>query len=205
MNFFAVSYSKPALAQISNYVCFINIVHRSTSIQWLCLQQPWACPVTVVLAWKIASNSNLFNGSMWKRWHLSGLSVHPSDFSCWNGPQLPPAPPAAFSWKRRLKCNDDFVVHTLQVSKCKSKLNIFCNMYSDLNCWYWCEGHQYDSRTDRWYTLLCTAPIKNWWPFCSEQRQITVRPRDTRPRAARTSQVHVFELVPKICEVNEFM
>ena len=117
MNFFAVSYSKPALAQISNYVCFINIVHRSTSIQWLCLQQPWACPVTVVLALKIASNSNLFNGSMWKRWHLSGLSVHPSDFSCWNGPQLPPAPPPAFSWKGRLKCNDDFVVHALQVSK----------------------------------------------------------------------------------------
>ena len=111
-------------------LCFMNIVDRSTSIQWLCLQQPCACPVTVVLALKIASNSNLFNGSMWKRWHLSGLSVHPSDFSCWNGPQLPPAPPAAFSWK----CNDDFVVHTLQVTKPKNKLNTFCNMYSDLNC-----------------------------------------------------------------------
>ena len=34
---------------------------------------------------------------------------------------------------------------------------------------------------------------------------ITVRPRDTRPQAARTSQVHVFELGPKIFELNEFM
>ena len=33
----------------------------------------------------------------------------------------------------------------------------------------------------------------------------TVRPRDTRPQAARTSQVHVFELGPKIFEMNEFM
>ena len=33
----------------------------------------------------------------------------------------------------------------------------------------------------------------------------TVRPRDTRPRAARTSQVHVFELGPKKLEMNEFM
>ena len=33
----------------------------------------------------------------------------------------------------------------------------------------------------------------------------TVRPRDTRPRAARTSQVHVFELGPKKFEMNEFM
>ena len=32
----------------------------------------------------------------------------------------------------------------------------------------------------------------------------TVRPRDTRPWAARTSQVHVFELGPKF-EMNEFM
>ena len=32
-----------------------------------------------------------------------------------------------------------------------------------------------------------------------------VRPRDTRPWAARTSQVHVFELVPKKLEMNEFM
>ena len=33
----------------------------------------------------------------------------------------------------------------------------------------------------------------------------TVRPRDTRPQAARTSQVHVFELGPKKFEMNEFM
>ena len=33
----------------------------------------------------------------------------------------------------------------------------------------------------------------------------TVRPRDTRPQAARTSQVQVFELGPKIFEMNEFM
>ena len=33
----------------------------------------------------------------------------------------------------------------------------------------------------------------------------TVRPRDTRPQAARTSQVHVFELGPKKIEMNEFM
>ena len=33
----------------------------------------------------------------------------------------------------------------------------------------------------------------------------TVRPRDTRPQAARTLQVHVFELVPKIFELNVFM
>ena len=33
----------------------------------------------------------------------------------------------------------------------------------------------------------------------------TVRPRDTRPRAARTSQKHVFELGPKKFEMNEFM
>ena len=33
----------------------------------------------------------------------------------------------------------------------------------------------------------------------------TVRPRDTRLEAARTSQVHVFELDPKIFEMNEFM
>ena len=36
-------------------------------------------------------------------------------------------------------------------------------------------------------------------------KSITVRPRDTRPQAARTLQVHVFELGPKIFELNEFM
>ena len=33
----------------------------------------------------------------------------------------------------------------------------------------------------------------------------TAKPRDTRPQAARTSQVHVFELGPKKFEMNEFM
>ena len=33
----------------------------------------------------------------------------------------------------------------------------------------------------------------------------TVRPRDTRPQAARTLQVHEFELGPKKLELNEFM
>ena len=33
----------------------------------------------------------------------------------------------------------------------------------------------------------------------------TVRTRDTQPRAARTSQVHVFKLGPKKFEMNEFM
>ena len=32
----------------------------------------------------------------------------------------------------------------------------------------------------------------------------TVRPRDTRPQAARTSQVHVFKLGPKISEMHVF-
>ena len=38
-------------------------------------------------------------------------------------------------------------------------------------------------------------------PWCGG----TARPRDTRPQAARTSQVHVFELGPKKFEMNEFM
>ena len=33
----------------------------------------------------------------------------------------------------------------------------------------------------------------------------TVRPRNTRPQAARTSQAHVFELGPKKNGMNEFM
>ena len=49
--------------------------------------------------------------------------------------------------------------------------------------------------------LVCStgyrrSPVRKW---------ITVRPWDTRPRAARTSQVHVFELGPKKFEMNEFM
>ena len=34
--------------------------------------------------------------------------------------------------------------------------------------------------------------------------ELTVRPRDTRPQAARTSQMHVFELGPKIFEMHVF-
>ena len=33
----------------------------------------------------------------------------------------------------------------------------------------------------------------------------TVKPRDARPQAARTLQVHVFELGPKKFEMNTFM
>ena len=33
---------------------------------------------------------------------------------------------------------------------------------------------------------------------------VTVRPQDTRPQAARTSLVHVFELGPKIFEMHVF-
>jgi hypothetical protein len=33
----------------------------------------------------------------------------------------------------------------------------------------------------------------------------TVRPRDTRPQAARTLHFHVFELGPKKNETNEYM
>ena len=32
----------------------------------------------------------------------------------------------------------------------------------------------------------------------------TVRPQDTRPQAARTSRVHIYELGPKNFEMNEF-
>ena len=33
---------------------------------------------------------------------------------------------------------------------------------------------------------------------------VTVRPRNTRPQAARTLKLHVFELDPKIFAMNEF-
>ena len=39
----------------------------------------------------------------------------------------------------------------------------------------------------------------------SSNKACTVRPRDTQPQAAQTLQVHVFELVPKIFELNGFM
>ena len=39
----------------------------------------------------------------------------------------------------------------------------------------------------------------------STLKKVTVRPRDTQPRAARTSQVHGFELGPKVVEMNKFM
>ena len=37
-----------------------------------------------------------------------------------------------------------------------------------------------------------------------EKKMNTVRPRDTRPLAAQTSQVHIFELGPKIFEMHVF-
>ena len=33
----------------------------------------------------------------------------------------------------------------------------------------------------------------------------TVMPQDARPQAAQTLQVHIFELGPKIFEMNQFM
>ena len=38
----------------------------------------------------------------------------------------------------------------------------------------------------------------------TRKKMNTVMPRDTRPLAARTSQVHVFELGPKIFEMHVF-
>ena len=55
------------------------------------------------------------------------------------------------------------------------------------------EGYFYDSS---WFFMFYSRS----WMF-----YYTVRPRDTRPRAARTFQVHVFELGPKKFEMNEFM
>ena len=40
--------------------------------------------------------------------------------------------------------------------------------------------------------------------FSTQFIGLTVRPRDTRPQAARTSQVHVFKLGPKIFEMQIF-
>ena len=48
--------------------------------------------------------------------------------------------------------------------------------------------------------FLTTRPV-----FVKPNLVYTVRPRDTRPQAARTSQVPVFELGPKIFEMNESM
>ena len=46
--------------------------------------------------------------------------------------------------------------------------------------------------------------LKPLWVVGRGKLQQPVRPRDTRPQAARTSQVHVFELGPKIFEMKEF-
>ena len=51
------------------------------------------------------------------------------------------------------------------------------------------------------FQLSETIQLLNFGPILSP----TVRSRDTRPQAARTSQVHVFELDPKKFEMNEFM
>ena len=47
-------------------------------------------------------------------------------------------------------------------------------------------------------------PAQNKKSPCMFIDFITVRPRDTRPQAARTLQVHVFELGPKIFEMHVF-
>ena len=47
--------------------------------------------------------------------------------------------------------------------------------------------------------VLALRAFETWIHSC------TVRPRDTRPQAARTLQMHVFELGPKLFELNEFM
>ena len=67
----------------------------------------------------------------------------------------------------------------------------------------------HDLDHNKLYTPCCTIPhgISH---FLTEplhvfnQIFITVRPRDTRPQAARTSQVHVFKLGPKIFEMHIF-
>ena len=62
--------------------------------------------------------------------------------------------------------------------------------------------------TYKFQTTMTTDRIQNLWiskDGVETKKRHTVRPRDTRPQAARTSQVHVFELGPKIFEVNKFM
>ena len=43
------------------------------------------------------------------------------------------------------------------------------------------------------------------WQFNSNRAFYTVRPRDTRPQAARTLTMHVFELGPKKFEMHKFL
>jgi hypothetical protein len=48
--------------------------------------------------------------------------------------------------------------------------------------------------------------LRSGTPSCTRWcESYTVRPRDTRPQAARTLQVHVFELGPKKFDQNKFM
>ena len=58
------------------------------------------------------------------------------------------------------------------------------------------------SHTNKMFSIEIRPPL-NKRLVC--KRANAVRPRDTRPQAARTSQVHVFELGPKEFEMNEFM
>ena len=51
---------------------------------------------------------------------------------------------------------------------------------------------------------FCGYKIIFPWLEPNNNHGSTVRPRDTRPQAARTSQVHVFELGPKIFEMHVF-
>ena len=55
-------------------------------------------------------------------------------------------------------------------------------------------------------TLKQKLEKKNFMGFGGSSKDFeTVRLRNARPQAARTSQVHVFELGPKKIGMNEFM
>ena len=55
------------------------------------------------------------------------------------------------------------------------------------------------------YTQVIAFITKVYMTKIDFKQLYTVRPRDTRPQAARTLQVHVFESGPQIFELNEFM
>ena len=65
------------------------------------------------------------------------------------------------------------------------------------------------SRENRRGLELVSKELNHFGVIAYLFRQIgghsTVKPRDTRPQAARTLQVHVFELGPKIFEMKEFL
>ena len=49
-----------------------------------------------------------------------------------------------------------------------------------------------------------SKPTK-WCAFLFNMKIVYVRPQDTQPQAARILQVHLFELGPKIFQLNEFI